>query len=345
MPERGPLRHAVLELTNRCNLRCPHCASSSGEAREGELSTAEWLALLAQMKSLGGEEVTLLGGELFLRPDWLELARAARDLGLRLVLISNGLLLRDDATFAALRELAPRIVGISVDGATRESYRALRGVDGLDRCLAVLERLRDDGHENVNAVTTFLRANLHEFDAFASLFEGRRLNWQVQLANKGGGRFDAAQFLTRNDYAWLVRRMRDAFVERRETLWLCPMDDFGYFPLDPALRFLHRTWRGCGVELLGIRANGDVLPCLSLGDSFVAGNLRRTPLRELWESGTAFRAFRTKEDRLAGECARCPHGPACRGGCSAIAWSATGGIGCDPYCIRSLEVGEILSEL
>lgn len=32
---------AVVEITNKCNLRCPHCASDSGCAREDEMSLDE----------------------------------------------------------------------------------------------------------------------------------------------------------------------------------------------------------------------------------------------------------------------------------------------------------------
>ena len=32
---------AVVEITNKCNLRCPHCASDSGCAREDEMSLEE----------------------------------------------------------------------------------------------------------------------------------------------------------------------------------------------------------------------------------------------------------------------------------------------------------------
>jgi len=345
MPEPGPLRYAVIEVTNRCNLRCAHCGSTSGERRGDELTLEEIRALLARIHALGGLEITILGGEALLRSDWVEICRAVRELGMRLVLISNGLLLRTEEAFAALRELRPHLIGISLDGATPDTYRAQRGVDGFDHCMRVLQRLRDEGHPHVNAITTFHRGNLREFDAFAELFDGTDITWQVQLANRGGQRFGEDQFLSREDYRWFAGKMRDAYVGRRETLGLSYMDDFGYFPLDPALRFLHQTWNGCiaGRELIGVRSNGDVLGCLSLGDEFVEGNLRETALEELWGSGRFFGRFRRKEALLAGECARCPFAKRCRAGCSAIAWSATGGLGENPYCIRSLEVEGILA--
>jgi radical SAM protein with 4Fe4S-binding SPASM domain len=125
------------------------------------------------------------------------------------------------------------------------------------------------------------------------------------------------------------------------------MDDFGYHPLDPALAFLHDSWRGCiaGRELVGIRSNGDVLGCLSLGDEFVEANLRRECLADIWSSRRYFERFRHKERLLTGHCASCAFGLECRAGCSAMAHSATGSIGQNPYCLRHLETEELLSQL
>ncbi|MBC8871347.1 MAG: radical SAM protein [Planctomycetes bacterium] len=337
----------MIEITNRCNLRCPHCASTSGIAREDELSYEEIRSLLATIAELGGEEVTLIGGEVFLRDDWFEIGQAVNHFGMKLILISNGLLIRDDETFQRLRHLQPLLIGISVDGASRESYRRSRGIDGFDHCLAVLRRLRDEGHDEVNAITTLMKSNLREFDEFVALFDNTGIAWQVQIANKGGSRFSHEQFITRDEYAWLTGKMRDVFVDRADTFKLRHMDDFGYFPMDPKLRFLHQMWHGCiaGLELIGVRSNGAVLGCLSLGDDFVEVNLRDVPLPEIWHSARYFRRFREKEDLLAGECARCPHARQCRAGCTSIAWSATQSVGCNPYCIRQIEVESVLGDL
>ena len=94
-------------------------------------------------------------------------------------------------------------------------------------------------------ITTVMKSNLTEFDALADLFDGTGITWQIQIANKGGARFSRENFISRRDYAWLVKKMRAVYANRRETLHLQWMDDFGYFPLDPKLRFLHQTWHGC----------------------------------------------------------------------------------------------------
>src|SRR5262245_24157002 len=73
--------YAVWEVTLRCDLACRHCSSRAGHARPDELSTEEALNLVAQMAALGVAEVTLIGGEAYLRPDWLSIVTAIRDSG------------------------------------------------------------------------------------------------------------------------------------------------------------------------------------------------------------------------------------------------------------------------
>src|SRR5579859_2265297 len=64
---------AVWEVTLRCDLACRHCGSRAGHARPNELSTRECLELVSQLAELGTREVALIGGEAYLREDWLEI--------------------------------------------------------------------------------------------------------------------------------------------------------------------------------------------------------------------------------------------------------------------------------
>ena len=341
----NPLRYAVIEITNKCNLNCAHCASTSGKARDDELSFDEIIALLSDIKVLGGEEITIIGGEALLRDDWYAICKQVHQLGMRLILITNGILF-NESTLEKMRRLRPWLIGISVDGASRDSYRRMRGVDRFDHVMHTLHRLEQDGHPHVNAITTFVRDNIEEFDNFASLFENTGITWQVQLANRGGQRFKRETFITRQQFAEFVNKMTHAYLNR-PTLQLRHMDDFGYCPIDPALRFLHHTWQGCiaGRAVIGVRSDGDVMGCLSLGDGFSVANIREESLASIWSSKIYFEQFRNKAEYLTGGCRRCPHGPECGAGCTAIAVSATGHMGNNPYCIRQLEMENVVTAL
>src|SRR5271155_2490385 len=74
--------YAVWEITLACDLACRHCGSRAGRDRPDELTTAEALDLVDQMADLGGKEVTLIGGEAYLRADWLQIVRRVRSHGI-----------------------------------------------------------------------------------------------------------------------------------------------------------------------------------------------------------------------------------------------------------------------
>src|ERR1700688_3451516 len=82
--------YAVWEVTLKCDLACRHCGSRAGRARPDELTTAEALDLVAQVAELGVLELTLIGGEAYLRDDFLEIVRAAKGAGLTTTMTTGG---------------------------------------------------------------------------------------------------------------------------------------------------------------------------------------------------------------------------------------------------------------
>ena len=64
----------VWALTKACNLRCVHCyASATPHAAPGELSFAEGVALLDDLRDFGVPAVLFSGGEPLAGPDALRL--------------------------------------------------------------------------------------------------------------------------------------------------------------------------------------------------------------------------------------------------------------------------------
>lgn len=343
MTTKYKLYNAVIEITNRCNLRCPHCASTSGEKRNNELDFAKIKNILQQIKQLGGREITLIGGEIFLRSDWYDICQVVNQLDMRLVLVSNGILINKKIR-QQLKSLQPYLIGISLDGSNPRSYLEHRGVDKFDQVLKLLYQLKDDGHEEVNAITTFMRSNLPEFEQFIDLFNRQPLTWQVQIANLGGDRFKNNNFFTQQDYKTFCDKMKTAFRNYPE-LKLKPMCDYGYYPLDPELSWLHKSWHGClaGTQLVGIQSDGKVRGCLSLDPQFNTADLQKQSLTEIWNSDKYFYNFRNKIDYLENNCKNCHQNQKCKAGCTSIAFSVTGKIGSNPYCIRSMESEELIN--
>ena len=73
------LQCCIIELTLACNLKCIHCGSYAGKAREKELSTEEIFILIDDLKEIKCKQITLMGGEFVFRKDWLKIAEYIKE--------------------------------------------------------------------------------------------------------------------------------------------------------------------------------------------------------------------------------------------------------------------------
>ena len=122
-------KQVVWELTLKCNLKCIHCGSSAGKPRPNELSLRESLKLCRDLAEINANEVCFMGGEPFLQKEWYKLGKEVKDLGMKLLLISNGYMVNSDI-ISKLVKLQPYGVSTSLDGATAETHDHIRGVHG-----------------------------------------------------------------------------------------------------------------------------------------------------------------------------------------------------------------------
>ena len=73
----------LAELTHRCPLQCPYCSNPLALERAGvELTTDQWLDVLAQAADLGVLHVHLSGGEPSVRRDLEAIVQGAARAGL-----------------------------------------------------------------------------------------------------------------------------------------------------------------------------------------------------------------------------------------------------------------------
>ncbi len=85
--------------------------------------------------------------------------------------------------------------------------------------------------------------------------------------------------------------------------------------------------------ILGIESDGAVKGCPSLQTShYVGGNLKQSPLREIWQTPQLAFARRRTVDDLWGFCRTCPFAATCLGGCTFTAHAVLGRPGNNPYC-------------
>lgn len=130
-----------LDLTNRCNHRCPQCAGGR-QPESTQLSLSEAQRVLRELKAFRAKAVTFTGGgEPLLHPDFAAILSYASELGLDIGVVTNGSVMTEElADLICQRATWCRV---SLDGADEESYRYSHGLDGraLARVISNMELL------------------------------------------------------------------------------------------------------------------------------------------------------------------------------------------------------------
>ncbi|MEH1812069.1 MAG: nif11-class peptide radical SAM maturase 3 [Nostoc sp.] len=339
--------YAVWEITLKCNLACSHCGSPAGHERANELSPEEALDLVKQMAEVGIKEVTLIGGEAFLRPDWLEIAKAINEAGMLCGMTTGGYGISLE-TAQKMKQAGIRTVSVSIDG-LEATHDRLRGKKGSWKyAFKTMSHLREVGiYFGCNTQINRLSA-----PEFACIYEcirdaGARA-WQVQLTVPMGNAADNADILLQphellDIYPMLARVARRAY---QEGVQLQAGNNIGYYgPYERLLRGRGKEhdfsfWQGCGAGLstLGIEADGAIKGCPSLPTTaYTGGNIREQTLHDIIEGAEELRfnlGAGTPEGtkHLWGFCKTCEYAELCRGGCSWTAHVFFNQRGNNPYC-------------
>ncbi|KYK28925.1 hypothetical protein AYK20_06390 [Thermoplasmatales archaeon SG8-52-1] len=331
-------RFGLYELTLRCNMNCIHCGSSAGQKRKKELTTEEWNKVTKQLADLNCKEITLLGGEPFIRKDWYEISKEIKDLGIKVTYMSNGFLI-GEKVIKKLRKIEPKTVSVSIDGATKETHDKIRQLkNSFDRCLEVISNLKKAGI-NTTVITSINKLNFKELPGLRSLLINKDIVWQLQIAIPLG-RFKKDLLLSLEEYyaaAIFIASSRQKYSQKE--LPIIGTHCFGYYSkiLRNPMVF---PWNGCqaGISTIGIQSNGDVKGCLSLPIEFIEGNIRKNTVIEIWQKpGFCSYNRNFKKSYLNNNCIGCKYGKKCRGGCLGVSIGITGRKNGDPYCFKLIE--------
>ena len=342
--------HAVWEITLACDLKCHHCGSRAGKRRADELTTDECLDLVRQLARMGTREITLIGGEAYLRRDWLQIIREIRDCGMDCTMQSGGLNLTADRIKSAV-DAGVQALGVSIDG-LRETHDKLRGVKGsYDAAFKALRLIKKHGiTSSVNTqITSLVIPQLRELvDLF---IDAGATSWQVQLTVAMGRAADHPELLLQPyELLELMPLLAELYREGADKgFLLLPGNNIGYFgPYESVWRGSGDDrvyWTSCnaGQNTIGIESDGTIKGCPSLPTStYSCGNIRDLSFEEIWWRSDVLKINRDRtSDGLWGFCGSCYYADVCKAGCTWTTHSLLGRAGNNPYCHhRALELSK-----
>ena len=301
------------DITYACNLHCKQCYSNSGRPAIDELSTEEVRAILRQLSEMEVFYVYYLGGEPFIRPDFIEIAAYTISLGLPIVVSTNGWLI-DDKKAHEIKQSGIQHVRVSIDGAIAETHDSIRGRRGsFERALSAIQSLKQAGIPKVGMVPTIMQDNFHEVEAMVDLAIENNVDEMQLVQLCGTGRGKTANSLTLSQ----LQRLRQIAARKQDEVRAC----LHLYATEGILKsrcqdcYLNRQstplMMGCtaGRTSVALSPEGKVMPCLL--DRQPAGDLREQTLNQIWRDSPQLTDRRTIKDK----CLECGYSEICAREC------------------------------
>lgn len=295
---------AMMEITWRCNLNCAHCYLPEGQRRKSaretdELTTAEWFRVLDEMAELGVIYVTISGGEVCMRPDFIALVEHARKREFDVRVFTTGTLFNPRIA-SALTDLAIGKVEISVYG-REETHDKLVGIPGSFRRSIEAGRVLRRGGIIVVIKCPLMNINIGDYPFLTDLADREGFLYKFDPTVVPRDDKDMAPLALRT----FDDELRAAFKDPK--LRLAAQGDHPEdFDLASPLCDAGRTY-------LAVGPNGDVYPCIEWRT--VMGNVRNNSVGDIWRGteGSRIRNLKREDFKVCDKCAMLPWCPRCTG--------------------------------
>ena len=295
---RVPFQPVTLDLepNNDCNLKCPHCQVTWWAKARKHLDLEQFVRIIDQMPRLA--RIKLQGmGEPLLNKELLAMLRAGEARGISMQFTSNGTLLSEQVARELLQLKDTRLF-VSIDGATDETFEAIRAGSRFAKIRRNLERLMamrgEKGGLEVSAWTLLTKQNLHELPDIVRRVHGlgvRYMTVQTSITDWGkaemAGRSGAARLEDLEAARAQITRARAVAKQLGVEIQVHEADHFS------RERPCHWPWTSAYIA-----SNGDVVPCCILADADTMrmGNVLEQPFSRIW-NGAAYRSLRRRLGR------------------------------------------------
>jgi MoaA/NifB/PqqE/SkfB family radical SAM enzyme len=285
----GPIERITISLTDRCNSRCITCFIWRNEGTQFDLDSRALDNLARSALFLGAEEITLTGGEIFLRDDIVDIVRRLRCNRRGYLSLATNALETERIVVAVARMqgegLRPDRAVISLDGKP-ETYARIRGVkDGFDRAVATARRLKAMGLD-ITLIFTITRHNIDEM-LWASDFagaEGFEINYYPEIEAARFEKTKPAPPFNDEQKEKILRNLAEIYRRRGHFYF----DDSNWLYVQRFFSGRNVTSCEAGRQNIFVNWDGRVYPCEGLpGTEQHLGTLKEQSLDSIWKSTRA----------------------------------------------------------
>lgn len=317
--------------TNQCNMFCDHCYREAGTRLAEELDTEQAKKLIREIKKAGFRIMIFSGGEPLMREDVYELGAYATQLGLRVVLGTNGTLISPEVA-VKLKKAGFMAAGVSLDSLDAGKNDAFRKLDqAFELTVKGMENLKGAGIP-FQIHTTVMDWNVNELERITdfAIEIGAMAHHVFFLVPTGRAVNIEDEALKVAEYEKTIARLMEK--QKQVDIEIKPTCAPQFMRVADKKGIPMRFSRGClaGISYCIISPRGDVQPCAYM--DIRLGNVKEKAFDIIWHENSMLQELRTAEYK--GKCGVCDYKDRC-GGCRARAYYYSGGdyMADDEWCL------------
>lgn len=294
-----PLKHLHIEITMECNERCIHCYLPNKLKSKGDqLSFSDFCKIVDEFVTLGGEDITLSGGEPLKHPDFIKMLDYCNSKNLIINILSNLTLMND--------ELIDKLGDYNI-GTIQSSVYSLKPTihdsitlqkDSLTKTMIAVEKLYKKGFTLQIACPVFTE-NFGKTESLIKYAKEKnillKINGILLPQIDGSTEFKTKSTLSLNQKQVLLSSLLD-YKNRytKEQLTQCSTKSNDLCK-NPAL-FLEQPVCSAGIDSCSVSATGQVYPCTEW-TAFKIGDINFNSLKDIWEQSEQLKQLRAINKR------------------------------------------------
>lgn len=340
--DRDAPRSVDISVTGKCNLRCSYCFYHDEMDLRNDLPLSQWQTFFQELKHLSVRDVTLSGGEFFIRKDYPELIDAIVDSRMQYSILTNGTLIQDKdikALSVPARRKRLQSIQVSIDGSCADIHDKTRGKGSFEKAIHGL-RLLTENHLPATARITINRYNVDDLHNIATLLLDKiglksfSTNQAIPIGS-GSENKNSITFLPGQELLAMkiMKSLKQKYGDRI-TGTAGPLDKIKRFGDIKKSASRHNissplmgklTACGCIYNKLSINHDGTITPCNLMG-SLTIGRVSDNNISSIWQFNRTLKKMRDRryiQMTNIPECKHCPWVQYCNGGCPALPYSET----------------------
>jgi SynChlorMet cassette radical SAM/SPASM protein ScmE len=328
-------RRMDLEITGRCNLKCSYCSHfTSYENSDTEVPKEQWFQFIDELEQCSVLEVSLTGGEPFVREDIEPIITKIVSHRMRFTIISNGTLITDKNLQFIASTKRCNCIQISLDGSIAEIHDSFRGQGTFEKAINSL-RLLQQHNIKTSVRVTIHRLNYRDLSNITELLldelglSSFSTNSAAQLGmcknNSSSIQLDTNE---RSEAMEILLKLSQKYPNRISAS-SGPLAEATTWSLWERLRADGKMNQngggfltGCSgaFDKLAVRADGILTPCVQI-PNIQLGKINEVDLRRIWKNHPELVAFRNRAEIPLSSfeyCNGCNYIHFCTGNCPAL---------------------------